>query len=178
MRAWLIEKRKQLKLSQQQVAEATYIDRSYYSQIESGKRTPSREIAERLANLLHFQSAAFFTEDTNQPFQFALQNIPMVLAHCNTNLEYTWIYNPHTDFEDQTIIGKPDDELDQNDGIRQLMQLKQEVLEKNKTIRRQIQFPLSTGLMTYWFFAEPLQAASGEVIGVVTAAIEVSEFEE
>lgn len=71
-----------------------------------------------------------------------------------------------------------EDELDQNDGIRQLMQLKQEVLEKNRPIRRQIQFPLSNGLMTYWFFAEPLHSSSGEVAGVVTAAIEVSKSEE
>lgn len=178
MRTWLIDKRKQQKLSQQQVAEAAFIDRSYYSQIETGKRTPSREIADRLGTLLQFQSSAFFTEHTNQPFEFALQNIPMVLAHCNTNLEYTWIYNPHPDYEDRTIIGKRDDELDQNDGISQLMKLKQDVLKTRKAIRRQIQFPLSTGLMTYWFFAEPLHGSSGEVTGIVTAAIEVSEFEE
>lgn len=71
-----------------------------------------------------------------------------------------------------------EDELDQNDGIRQLMQLKQEVLEKNRPIRRQIQFPLSNALMTYWFFAEPMLAPSGELAGVVTAAIKVSDFKE
>lgn len=178
MRTWLIDKRKQQQLSQQQVAEAAFIDRSYYSQIETGKRTPSREVADRLATLLQFQSSAFFTEETNQPFQFAMQNIPMVLAHCNVNLEYTWIYNPHPDFEDQTILGKRDDELDQNEGIKQLMKLKKDVLKSGKAIRRQIQFPLSNGLMTYWFFAEPMHSSSSEIIGVVTAAIEVSDFEE
>lgn len=177
MRKWLRDKRIDMKLSQQEVADAIFINRAYYSQIESGKRNPSREVANKLATLLHFQPAAFYSEDTEQPFRFALQNIPMVLAHCNTNLQYIWIYNPHLDFQNQEIIGKRDDELDQNEGIEELMRLKQEVLDSHRSIRRKITFPLSTGLTHYWFYAEPLRDHNQQVIGVVTAAIDMSDME-
>ncbi|WP_342526275.1 helix-turn-helix transcriptional regulator [Chryseomicrobium sp. FSL W7-1435] len=178
MRQWLINQRKDLKMTQQQVADAAYINRAYYSQIESGKRTPSREVANKIAETLHFQPIAFFSEETDHPFRFALQNIPMFFAHCNLQLEYTWIYNPHPDFLEADILGKRNDELDLNQGISQLIQLKKDVLSRQVPIRRQIRFSVSTREINFWFFAEPLRNVEGELIGVVTAAIEVSNFEE
>lgn len=175
MREWLIQKRKDKGLSQQQVADAAFINRAYYSQIETGKRMPSQDICRRLADILDFQASVFFSEDTEQPFRFALQNIPMVLAHCNLNLEYTWIYNPHIDFQDQQIVGKRDDELDQNDGTIALMKLKQDVIDTQKPISRLIDFPLSTGNNTYQFIAEPIYK-EGSLIGVVTAGMDLTDF--
>lgn len=176
MREWLINVRKQKGLSQQQVADAVFINRAYYSQLESGKRTPSRDVAERLALLGGFHSSAFYAESMDDPFHLALQNVPMVLAHCDKELKYTWIHNPHSDFVDSDILGKRDDELDSNAGIEQLIQLKQNVLLQNKSLKQQITFPLSTGSTTYWVFAEPLYDGNKEVRGVVTASIQISDI--
>lgn len=175
MREWLVQKRKEKGLTQQQVADAAFINRAYYSQIESGKRMPSPDVCKKIATILDFQASTFFSEDTNQPFRFALQNIPMVLTHCNLKLEYTWIYNPHVDYQNREVIGKRDDELNQNDGITALMKLKQDVLDTEKPISRLIDFPLSTGNHTYQVIAEPMYK-EGKLVGVVTASMDLTDF--
>jgi transcriptional regulator with XRE-family HTH domain len=52
LRQNLIELRESKELSQQDVAELSGIDRSYYSGIETGKRNPSLAIAVEIANTL------------------------------------------------------------------------------------------------------------------------------
>lgn len=165
-------------MTQQQVADAVFINRAYYSQLECGSRSPSRDVANKIAKVLHFSPVAFFSEETNDPFRFALQDTPVVLAHCNTQLEYTWIYNPDNEIQTDHIIGKRDDELEQNEGIKNLMNLKQQVLDTLASLRRQIQFPSPTGLLTYWYFAKPLYRHDNQIIGVITTAIEISNFVE
>lgn len=59
-RDWLINKRKALKLTQQDLAKEAFMDRGYYSQIENGKRNPSPEVAYNIAKALDFDPMLFF----------------------------------------------------------------------------------------------------------------------
>ena len=61
-REWLIKKRLDRKLTQQQIADDVEIDRSFYNQIENGVRNPSVETAKKIANCLDFDWAVFFEE--------------------------------------------------------------------------------------------------------------------
>lgn len=54
-------RRKLLKLSQQQVADETGIERSYYTKIENGLR-PSVKVAQRLGEVLGIDWTIFFTD--------------------------------------------------------------------------------------------------------------------
>ena len=67
MREWLIELRKSKQLTQQQVALSCFIERSYYSQIERGKRNPSINVAKRIGKILEFNPLRFF----NKEFDFS-----------------------------------------------------------------------------------------------------------
>ncbi len=53
-RDWLSNIRKSKRLTQQYVASKAFIDRSYYSHIESGKRNPSLTVAKNIATVLNF----------------------------------------------------------------------------------------------------------------------------
>lgn len=64
-REWLIEFRKSKGLKQEQVASDAFIDRGYYSQIETGKRNPSLNIAVNIARVLDFDPLIFFKENLN-----------------------------------------------------------------------------------------------------------------
>lgn len=66
MRKWLIEKREKKKMTQEQVATLANIKRPYYSQIESGKRRPSPEVAKRIAAVLKFNWTIFFASEGNE----------------------------------------------------------------------------------------------------------------
>ncbi|WP_163537044.1 helix-turn-helix transcriptional regulator [Gracilibacillus sp. YIM 98692] len=70
-REWLIQARKSKKLTQEQVAAQSFIDRGYYSQIENGKRNPGPSVALNIAKILEFDPMLFFpyknTDTSNNP---------------------------------------------------------------------------------------------------------------
>lgn len=65
-RTELIKARKQLNLTQQQVAIAVGIDRTAYSRIECGHRKPAVDVAIRIAALLGKQVEEIFLPDDVQ----------------------------------------------------------------------------------------------------------------
>ncbi|MDZ5471484.1 helix-turn-helix domain-containing protein [Bacillus sp. 31A1R] len=167
-RYWLFNLRKKRGYSQEDIAKKINIDRTYYSRIENGERKPSKQISDKIAEILKFHPSIFMMEDN--PFYYALENSPMIIAHCDLDLRYTWIFNPHTDFDPNTVIGKRDDEIKVNTGTLALMALKQDVIETKKSIRRDISFPLSDTSHVYDVFAQPLFDNNGDIIGVATAS--------
>ncbi|XXM72167.1 helix-turn-helix domain-containing protein [Lysinibacillus sphaericus] len=174
-RIWLEKLRKIKGFSQEDIANMVHIDRSYYSKIESGARIPSPTLAADLADLLNFHVSIFELEDS--PFYFALQDAPLIVAHFNLNLEYTWIFNPHPDFDAVSVIGKNDVELEDNPGTRQLMELKRKVITECRPIRKNIIFPMSDGLHTYKVSCHPLFNEKGTLIGGSSASTELSKVD-
>jgi len=57
----LEEKRNELKMTQEEVADKAGITRAYYSMIESGKKTPSPKIAQRITNIFNIEWTLFYT---------------------------------------------------------------------------------------------------------------------
>lgn len=66
LRAWLKNKRTELNLSQEEVADKSKIERQYYQMIESGRRNPSVKVAKRIAEALNFYWIIFFDDDVNE----------------------------------------------------------------------------------------------------------------
>jgi transcriptional regulator with XRE-family HTH domain len=174
-RIWLEKLRKIKGFSQEEIANLVHIDRSYYSKIESGARIPSPTTAEDLADLLNFHVSIFELEDS--PFYFALQDAPMIVAHFNLNLEYTWIFNPHPNFDAVSVIGMNDVDLEDNPGNRQLMELKRKVIAESRPIRKIIEFPMSDGLYTYDVSCHPLFNDKGALIGGSSASTELRKVD-
>ncbi|RWZ59134.1 helix-turn-helix domain-containing protein [Halobacillus fulvus] len=173
MRRWLIKLRKEQQYTQQQIAAGAHIDRAYYAQIENGTRNPSMAVASQIAAFLHVNPSLFFADHLSEPFEVALTHSPITVAHCDLDLRYTWMFNPHPDFKMSRIIGKRDDEIDQNEGTLTLVDLKKSVIESGESMRKRIAFPLSDGLVYYDVFAQPLYDKDKNIIGVATASTEL-----
>lgn len=107
--------------------------------------------------------------------RLAIEHSSIILAQTDRDLRYRWIVNPHPDFDPKHAIGMRDVELADNEGTRQLMQMKQQVIDTEKGLRMDIVFPLSDGLRTYDVLAEPLRDAAGAVVGVTTSALDITE---
>lgn len=60
MRGWLKELRTNKGLTQQNVADRSKIERSYYTMIEAGNRTPSVQVAKDIALVIGFDWTLFF----------------------------------------------------------------------------------------------------------------------
>jgi len=65
MRTWLKEYRTAKDLTQYDVAQRAGIERSYYTMIESGNRTPSVHVAQSIGKVLGFDWTIFFAPKSN-----------------------------------------------------------------------------------------------------------------
>ncbi|HNL75387.1 MAG TPA: PAS domain S-box protein [Leptospiraceae bacterium] len=108
-------------------------------------------------------------------FQAAIKHSSLIFAQTDKDLRYTWIYNPNPDFNSESMIGKSDIDISDNVGTRQLLQLKKEVLETGKGIQREIRFPFLNGYQTYTIIAEPLLDTSGQITGVATCSLDITD---
>lgn len=174
MRTWLIKLRKENMYTQQEVASKVHIDRAYYAQIENGTRNPSIFVAKQIADFFHIHPSVFFTEHISDPFQTALLSSPVVLAHCGTDLRYTWVFNAPTRYSENSLLGKRDDELYSSEGTVALMEMKREVIKEGKPLRRTIRFPLPEGSIIYDIFAQPIYDEEGNITGAATCATKLS----
>jgi len=126
-------------------------------------------------NYSKIKKAEFALAASEQNLQVALKNYSIIAANADLDLRYTWIYNLHPDFDSTSVIGKRDDEIAQNKGTKALMKIKQKVIKTGKPTRKTIVFPLSAGNVTYDVTAEPLVDQTGKIIGVTTAAMDISQ---
>ncbi len=130
-------------------------------------------VASQIASFLNINTFLFFSEHLSEPFTLALRNSPIVVAHCDLDLRYTWMFNPHPDFNSDRVIGKTDVELDDNDGTKALMAIKRKVIETKLPVREYVTFPLSDGVITYDVFAQPIYNDVNKLIGVATVSTEL-----
>lgn len=56
----VLEKRKELKLTQEEIAKKLNISRQYYNAIENFKKSPSVDLAKELADILGLEWTIFF----------------------------------------------------------------------------------------------------------------------
>jgi PAS domain S-box-containing protein len=112
--------------------------------------------------------------EIEQRFRLSLRGGDVTIAMCDRELRYTWIYDPHPDFDSTSTIGKRDTEIADNDGTRQLEALKRKAIDTGDRVRNEIAFPLTTGNQIYDIQAEPHFNGSGSVESVTTIAIDIS----
>ncbi|MDW7614284.1 helix-turn-helix transcriptional regulator [Peribacillus simplex] len=65
-RQWLLKKRIDAKLTQEEIASRVNIKRPYYTQIESGTRRPSVKVAKEIAEIIGFDWTLFFKKDCSE----------------------------------------------------------------------------------------------------------------
>ncbi|PYZ97082.1 transcriptional regulator [Alteribacter lacisalsi] len=176
MRNWLTALRLDRKLTQEDVAGRAFINRSYYAQIEKGSRNPSIRVAGHIARVLGFNPSAFFMEDFDDPFMSTLSSAPVILSHCDLELRYTWLYNPHPDFSENEWLGKRADELTCHPGGQKLTELKKEVIETGLMKRCVICYPLSSGEAYFDVHAQPLRVRDGSIIGAATMSTDLTYY--
>ncbi|QKS70686.1 helix-turn-helix domain-containing protein [Paenalkalicoccus suaedae] len=174
MRSWLINLRKNMKLTQSDVAEKVFLDRGYYAQIEHGVRDPSIETAIKIAEVFQVEPTLFFNEKLYNPFYHVTSKLPIIFAICDLDLRYTWISNPSKDFSFHNVIGKTDFEITHNSGVEALVALKKRTLQTEQISSELITFPLSKGDTTYLIYAKPIY--DGDILsGVATTSVEFHE---
>jgi putative transcriptional regulator len=65
-RKWLTKIRNDKGMTHQAVADGCNIERSFYTQIETGQRNPSVETAKKIASVLNFEWTIFFADNSGE----------------------------------------------------------------------------------------------------------------
>jgi PAS domain S-box-containing protein len=75
---------------------------------------------------------------SEERFRVALEKSPITVFHQDTELRYTWIYNPTPGFRVEDIIGKRDDELLSPQEAAQLTTVKQQALASRQRLHQEV----------------------------------------
>jgi PAS domain S-box-containing protein len=112
---------------------------------------------------------------SEERFRTALVNSPVIVATCDTDLRYTWLFTPLSPYTSDTALGRRDDELAPAEHVADLMALKRDAIAGRERIRREVMVQVGDEVRCYDVTAEPLPGDGGAVIGVITAAADVTE---
>lgn len=117
-------------------------------------------------------------QESEERFRVVLKNSKITVAHCDLNLRYTWIHNPTTDPDQNRIIGLTDSEISPMKGFNDLMELKRSVLASRSGKRTEIIFDFTEKRLIHDVTAEPLFNDHGDLIGVTTASVDITDRRE
>jgi PAS domain S-box-containing protein len=111
---------------------------------------------------------------SEERFEVALKNSPMLVYTTDRELRYTWIYNPPLGMEASQIIGKTDEELNDAANVMALVALKRSVLETGVGRRTEIEWRYQGESYYFDVTAEPTRDEKGSITGLTVAAIDIT----
>ena len=140
-----------------------------------GEDGRTRAILRMCSDITEHKSSDEALRLSEERFRVAVRNSSFVPSQVDRELRYSWIYNPHPDFDPSQAIGKRDDELEDSEGTRRLVALKKKVIESGIGVREEISFQRSDGIRTYDFTIEPLRDIGENIVGATCAAFDITE---
>ncbi len=105
----------------------------------------------------------------------ALRNLPVILYKQDRQLRYTWIFNPFPGFSETDMLGKTDADLFLEEEARQILFVKESVLEQGEAQSEVLNLTLQGEPHAYQWMVHPLTAENGECIGITGLAVEWQE---
>ena len=112
---------------------------------------------------------------TTERLRVSLKNSNIVVAITNNDLRYEWIYNTHSEFPSEKVIGLRDDEISRNEGAIALIEMKKAILNTGKGMRKEIAFLNSNVEEIYDITGEPLLDSDGKIVGITTASLNITD---
>lgn len=113
-------------------------------------------------------------KESENRFRIVMKGSPIIFSYFDRDLRYTWIQNPHPDFNPESLLGKRDDEVAQNPGVQKMVQFKRRIIENGVAARTEITLPHSDGDHTYDISAEPLLNERGEITGGTAIGFDIT----
>ena len=114
-------------------------------------------------------------QESEQKFQIALRNSPIVVFQQDLDLRYQWLYNPNQYFEPADWIGKRDADLFPLKEAERLEKIKRKVIESGTGDRQVVCVSIAEQLSHYDLTVEPYYDEQGKLVGVTCSAIDISE---
>ncbi len=111
---------------------------------------------------------------SEEHFRIALANSPITVFSQDRDLRYTWVYNPTLGYAAEPLVGKLEVEVLPESAGR-LAEIKRPVLESGASVRREVAIREAGETRYYDMTIEPRRDAEGEIIGIMCAAVDITE---
>ena len=111
---------------------------------------------------------------SEERFRIALKSSPLVVSHQDRELRFTWIYNPPPGFSAEIVLGKRDADLLPPEDARQLTEIKRRVLVSGVSAQHEFRISLGRVVYVYDLTIEPLRDADGQIVGITSAAVDIT----
>jgi PAS domain S-box-containing protein len=136
-----------------------------------GVQYSSEEITER-----HAMERAL--RESEARFRLAIDGSPIAVFACDTDLRFTWVYNPQPPITDpDRFIGKRDDELVPGEPAgRGLTMAKRRVLESGVPERQEFVAEFSHTVLLYDYSLQPISDEAGKIVGVRGTATDITRL--
>ncbi|MBI5642682.1 MAG: PAS domain S-box protein [Deltaproteobacteria bacterium] len=110
-----------------------------------------------------------------EQFRVALKHSPIAVFNQDTELRYTWVYNPHPGLSTEEMLGKTDRDLLSPGDAERLTRIKSAVLKTGLAAREEVKVSYNNGPDIYYDLTiEPLYDAKGEIGGITCAAMDIT----
>jgi PAS domain S-box-containing protein len=129
---------------------------------------------ELVAEIVEHRQAQEALRTSEERFRVALKNSPTVVFSQDTELRYTWIYNPAGGVKSEDVVGKSDAELFPEDA-EQLAAIKRRVLTTGVGTREETFVTLNGEVRYFDVTVEPLHNQAGQVTGLTCAATDITQ---
>jgi len=130
------------------------------------------------ADITERKLAAEALRRSEERFRIALECSPIKIFNQDRDLRYTWVYNLPEGWSEQDCLGKTDEEIFDAENAAKMVALKRPVLESGRGTRQE--FALTARGKTYHcdMTVEPLLDATGRVVGVNSACVDITHLRE
>jgi PAS domain S-box-containing protein len=122
------------------------------------------------------RAAAEALRRSTERFELALAGSQITVMQLDLQLRYTWLYNPQYAALVPGMLGRTDEELlaDPAEG-RALMAVKQQAIDTGQGLRQVVRLHLFGDPRDYDLRVEPQRDAAGRTVGVLCAAIDITD---
>ncbi len=113
-------------------------------------------------------------QDSDERFRVALKNSPIIVFNQDSELRYTWVYDPSVSFFEGSVVGKTDADLFSPHDACRLMDIKLGVLKSGQGTRQEVEITIKDESLFLDITIEPLRNLSDEVVGLTCAAMDIT----
>jgi PAS domain S-box-containing protein len=113
---------------------------------------------------------------TTERFKTALRGTPMTVLNQDTDLRFTWVYNPVGPHEGTQIVGRTDSDLLEPEDAAWSMEIKREVLRTGQPYQGEFVVRLAGKRRHYHVNIDPQRNGKGEIIGVTCSSFDMTDL--
>ena len=112
---------------------------------------------------------------SNERFHVALAGSPTTVFIQDRELRYTWAYNPVSSVKLEDFLGKTDSDIFNPHEAKTLMRIKRKVMKTGVGHRAEVDLHSFDDEKVFDARYEPLRDGSGKIVGIICAAIDITE---